>query len=239
MIYTNGCSFTYGDELSDPSLAWPYLLAKKLNVEVFNDAVSGGTNYRTVYRTTKNIKEDYELYVIAWTSNARHTYYKADNNFEINFNPQLVNKLYGNEKFYSQWGKDLYLHWHNELYSFKMWLQQIIHLQAVFEKFNKKFLMINTMPNNLDSWLAPRQQFVNAVRSLVNFNLMSNEQIFAEYDEINYYVSCINKENYYKWNEFSITSLTDQFAVGPYGHLLEEGHEYISNSIYNYLQCSK
>jgi hypothetical protein len=239
MIYTNGCSFTYGDELSDPSQAWPYLLAKKLNVPVFNDAVSGGTNYRTVYRAIKHIKENYKLYVIAWTANARYTYYKADNNFEINFNPQLKNTLYGTEKFYNHWGKDLYLHWHNELYSFKLWLQQIIQLQALFEQSNKKFLMINTMPNNLDTWMAPKHKFIDAVRSLINVNLMTDEQIFAEYDEINYYVSCINKQNYYKWNEFSIVSLTDQFDVGPNGHLLEQGHEHISNLIYNHLQCLK
>jgi hypothetical protein len=95
------------------------------------------------------------------------------------------------------------------------------------------------MPNNLDAWLAPKQKFIDAVRSLINFNLMNDEQIFAEYDEINYYASCINQENYYKWNKFNIISLADQFAVGPGGHLLEEGHEYISNLIYNYLQCLK
>lgn len=44
-IYVNGCSFTYGDELITPSTSsWPALLAQKLNAEVVNDAISGGTN---------------------------------------------------------------------------------------------------------------------------------------------------------------------------------------------------
>lgn len=56
MIYSCGCSFTYGDELKDPSeSAWPMLLGKKLNKTVDNFAVSGGTNQRTVYHTIKHL----------------------------------------------------------------------------------------------------------------------------------------------------------------------------------------
>jgi hypothetical protein len=239
MIYTNGCSFTYGDELNETSMAWPRLLAKKLNTEVFNDAVSGGTNYRTVYRTTKNIKEDYDLYVVAWTTCARYTYYKSDNNFEVNFNPQLLNALYGKEKFYSQWGKDLYLHWHNELYAFKIWLQQIIQLQATFERFQKNYLMINTFSNNLDKWLVPEDQFLSSVKNLINFDLMNDEQIFAEYQEIQYYISCIDTEKFYQWNNFFIGDLVQQFPVGPGGHILDAGHEHLSDLLYQHIQCLK
>ena len=239
MIYSNGCSFTRGDELNETSSAWPHLLAKKLNTEVFNDAVSGGTNYRTVYLTTKNIKENYDLYIVAWTTYARYTYYKSDNNFEINFNPQLKNNLYENEKFYSQWGKDLYLHWHNELYAFKIWLQQIIQLQATFEKFQKNYLMINTFSNNLDKWLVSEDQFVSSVKNLINFNFMNDEQIFAEYQEIQYYLSCINTEKFYKWNNFFIGNLVRQFPFGPGGHILDAGHEHLSGLLYQHIQCLK
>jgi hypothetical protein len=239
MIYTNGCSLTYGDELTDKTKAWPYLLAKKLNTEVLNDAVNGGTNYRTVYLSTKNIKENYDLYIVAWTNCARYTYYKSDNNFEINFNPQLNNSLCGNEKFYSQWGKDLYLHWHNELYAFKIWLQQIVQLQATFEKFQKNYLMINTFSNNLDKWLASKDKFSSSVKNLINFDIMSDQQIFAEYEEIQYYISCIDTENFYQWNDFFITDLTNKFSTGPNGHILDAGHEYVSDLLYQHIQCLK
>ena len=104
MIYTVGCSFTYGDELSDNKKAWPFLLANKLQTNVLNDAVSGGSNYRTVYHTTKHLQDNFDLYIIAWTSTARYTFYKSDNNYEINFNPTLRNDLYQDLKFYSGWG---------------------------------------------------------------------------------------------------------------------------------------
>ena len=119
-IYACGCSFTYGDELKNPAeSAWPILLGEKLNQPVSNFAVSGGTNFRTVYQTIKNLNK-YDFYLIAWTSYSRFTFYKSDNNFEVNFNPQLKNSLYSNEEFFKDWGKILYTHWYNELYAFNV-----------------------------------------------------------------------------------------------------------------------
>lgn len=239
MIYVNGCSFTFGDELANTNNSWPCILANKLKTTVLNDAISGGTNYRTIYRTTKHLKDSYDLYIVAWTFTSRYTFYKSDNNFEINFNPFLSNNLYGNDPNYTNWGKILYQHWHNELYSFKLWLQQIIHLQATFEKYNKKYLMINTASNNLNKWLAPKDKFIDSVKSMINFDLMTDDQIFDEYNEIQYYVSCINKDNFYKWNQFNIIDLISQFPVGPSGHFLDAGHNHLANLLFQHIQCSK
>jgi hypothetical protein len=235
-IYVNGCSFTYGDELITPATSsWPALLAQKLNAEVVNDAVSGGTNYRTVYRTIKNSKEDFDLYIIAWTTYARFTFYKSNNNFEINFNPQLKNNIYGSENFYTAWGETLYKVWYNELYSFKLWLQQIIQLQAVIDK---PLLMINTMHNNIAKWFSPNDTFISNTKSLINFDIMPDEEILAEYEEIQYYSSLIDKNNFYNWGRFYIMQLCDQFPCGPGGHILESGHQCLSELIYKHL-CSK
>lgn len=239
MIYTNGCSFTHGDELLDPCKAWPYLLAEQLQTTVVNDAVSGGTNYRTVYRTIKHLKDQFDLYIIAWTTNTRYTFYKSDNNFEINFNPQLKNGLYSKESYYNQWGKTLYQHWHNELYATKLWLQQIIQLQAILEKNKKKYFMLNTFPNNLHKWLSPEDQFINSVKSVINFDLMNDDQIFAEHCEIQYYVECINKETFYQWNQFHIATLTEHFLTGPNGHFLDAGHKHLSELLHQHIQCLK
>jgi hypothetical protein len=239
MIYVNGCSFTYGEELRDIKRAWPYLLAAKLKTAVVNDAVNGGTNYRTVYHSIKNSKQDYDLYIIAWTFYSRYTFYKSDNNFQVNFNPQLADGLYEKEYFYSKWGQELYKFWHNELYAFKTWLQQIIQLQSTFEKFKKNYLMINTAANSLDKWLAPENQFLSSVKNLINFDAMSDEQIFAEYREIQYYLSCIDVDKFYKWNNFSIIDLHKDFPIGPDGHILEAGHEHVSDLLYQHIQCLK
>lgn len=239
MIYTNGCSFTFGDELSDNAKAWPYLLANKMQTKVLNDAVSGGTNYRSVYQTINHTRNQFDLYVIAWTTNTRYTFYKSDNNFEINFNPQLKNDLYSDQAFYTKWGQDLYQHWHNDLYATKIWLQQIIQLQALLEKNNKKYLMINTFHNNLKNWLVKKEKFIQSVQSLINFDLMTDEQIFAEHQEIQYYVECINKETFFKWNDFAICDIAENYPTGPGGHILEDGHAYLADLIFQHIQCLK
>lgn len=237
-IYANGCSFTYGDELSDPSVsAWPVLLANKLGGHITNDAISGGTNYRTLYRTIKN-SQLYDLYLIAWTTTTRFTFYKSDNNFEVNFNPQLANTLYENEKFYKEWGKGLYQYWYNELYSFKIWLQQIISLQSILQANNKKFLMINTMSNNIEEWTSPKETFINNVKNLINFDVMNDSQIIDEHNEIQYYLKLIDTSKWYGWNQFYINALGSQFKCGPGGHLLEQGNQHLADLLYNHL-CLK
>ena len=237
-IYTNGCSFTYGDELNCPNeSAWPVLLATKFNGSVYNNAKSGASNSRIVFNTIKNSQNNYyDLYVIAWTTYTRFTFYKSDNNFEINFNPQLKNELYGKEKFFKQWGETLYKVWFNELYAFKQWLQEIILLQRFLN--NRPYLMLNTFDNNLKLWLSDESTFIENTKSLINFDIMNDEQIFEEFKEIQYYVSCIDTSKFYLWNNFCITDLTPNFDCGPGGHLLENGHAHIADIVYNHL-CSK
>ena len=236
-IYANGCSFTYGDELESPNTsAWPVLLANQLGASVINDAVPGGTNPRTVYRTIKNLKEDFDLYLIAWTADTRFTVYKSDNNFEINFNPELENNLYGQDDFYCAWGKTYYTTWYNQLYAFKLWLQQIIQLQAVLG--NRQYVMINTMSNDVDKWTAPWSEFIPQVKSMINFDIMNDEQILAEYKEIQYYVEQIDLSKFYKWNQFAIQDLCNEYECGPGGHILEHGHQQLANLINEHL-CLK
>jgi hypothetical protein len=233
-IYANGCSFTYGDDLISPlQSAWPSLLADKLSGIITNDAVSGGTNSRTMYRTIKNIQYDYDLYLIAWTTYSRFTFYKSDNNFETNFNPQLIHRLYSNKHFYTTWGNTLYKHWYNELYAFKLWLQQIIQLQSLLS--NKNYIMINTMNNNIARWTVDKELFNESVKSLINFDIMKDEQILAEFEEIQYYISIIDFSKFYKWNGFYITQLCSQFKCGPTGHILEDGHAHLAELIYKHV----
>ena len=238
-IYANGCSFTYGDELSEPSdSAWPAQLATRLQATVTNDAISGGTNARTVYRTVKHLQDKYDLYIVAWTTNTRFTFYHANNNHDVNFNPMLLNDLYGHESYYQEWGQILYRYWYNELYAFKLWLQQIIQLQSILEQQKKQYLMVNTMGNNLSRWIAPKDQFIESVKSLINFDSLNDEQIFDEYKEIQYYASLINKDMFYKWDTFVIQQLNLNFKRGPGGHFLEEGHAHLSELLYQHL-CLK
>jgi len=72
MIYTNGCSWTFGSELADVQQAWPYLLGTALGATVDNQAEPGTSNGSIVRRTVRDINEYVRrglrpTVIIAWT----------------------------------------------------------------------------------------------------------------------------------------------------------------------------
>ena len=69
-LLTVGDSFTYGEELVDKQMAWPFRLADKLNCEVTNLAKPGGGNSRMVRYVIENVNS-FDLVIIAWSHFAR------------------------------------------------------------------------------------------------------------------------------------------------------------------------
>jgi hypothetical protein len=237
-IYACGCSLTYGTELTNPSeSSWPALLAKKLNAELVNASQGGSSNQRILYQTIKHLQHNYDLYLIAWSEYSRYTFYKSNNNHAVGFfNIGSEHPTHGKDKSYRDMGKLLYKEWYNELFAFKLWLQQIIQLQKILE--NSNYVMINSFQNELDNWLSSKEQFIEKTKHLINFDLMNDDQIFDEHKEIQYYISVIDKTKFYRWNDFHITQLCSEFKYGPGHHILEEGHEHLANLIYQHI-CSK
>jgi len=242
-LYFNGCSFTYGDELKNPKKdAWPSIVSAELSSTFLNDAVSGGTNERTVYKTIPNI-EDYDYFFIAWTWYSRFTEYNPVDNCEINFNPtlQLDPKLYlstdikKNYSKYKNYGESYYKHWFNELYEFKKWLHQIVLLQSFFKDRNKKYLMLNTMHNNLSLWLQPQDTFIESVKPLLEFfEYIDDHQLLHEHQQIQQLVSFIDTSRFLGWNEWIIADLCKSYPCGPGKHILEDGHQAVANKVLEY-----
>ncbi len=78
ILYTNGCSLTYGTE-SVPqqdqwmNYSWPSYLGKLLNYDVVNDAVMNCSNDSIVRRTKLYLtKHNPDLVIIGWTSANRY-----------------------------------------------------------------------------------------------------------------------------------------------------------------------
>lgn len=233
-LYFNGCSHTYGDDLVYPATqSWPAVLAQKLNCQFLNDSMSGGTNDRTMYRTIKNIN-DFDKFYIAWTYTHRFTKYRSDNNHEVNFNQELTHHLYGSDKSFLTYGKIHYATWHNELYVFKQWLQNIILLQSLFEKKRKKYVMLNANNNLIDRWTVPWKDFNNNVKSLLCFEKMNDDQLENEHNEIQMLVSQIDRDRFIGWNSWWLTKVSDQYPCGPTGHLLADGHQAIAEYVLKY-----
>lgn len=79
-LVVNGCSFTYGDGLDDPTTqAWPALLANKLGVPVVNIAMGGTSNDRIYRKTVDYFLKDVgsnPFYIIGMTSDTRREEYR-------------------------------------------------------------------------------------------------------------------------------------------------------------------
>lgn len=224
-LYFNGCSHTFGDDLSDHSTqSWPSVLSKHLNCKFLNDSISGGTNDRIIYQTLKNASEFDKIY-IAWTYTTRFTRYRADNNHEVNFNSELTHKLYDKTSDFQQYGKLHYTTWYNELFSFKQWLQNIILMQRFLESINKPYVMVNTDNNNINRWTVGWKDFNDSVKSLLCFDLMNDEQLYLEHIEIQNLLQQINFNNYVGWNSWWLTQMCNSYPVGVTSHLLEAGHQ--------------
>jgi len=228
-LYFNGCSHTYGDDLESPATqSWPAVLAGQAGCEFVNDAVSSNANDHIIYQTIKNASQFDKIY-IAWTYIERFTRYRADNNYVVNFNSQLTHDLYVNDPNFINYGKMHYAVWYNDLYSFKLWLQNIILLQRYLESLNKPYVMVNSDNNLIDRWTSAWPKFVSSVQSLLCFDLMNDDQLYQEHQEIQTLLSQINFDHYIGWNTWWL--IKDPFATSATGHYLSSGHEHIAKYI--------
>ena len=75
-LYTNGCSFVWGDELEDRgNEAFPFLLKDRLGCELINESRRGSSNQR-ILRTTLARKFEKDTFVIiGWSSIYRYEYH--------------------------------------------------------------------------------------------------------------------------------------------------------------------
>lgn len=78
LLYVNGCSHTYGTELSlegDFKSAWPYLFAKNLDAKLINSSKRGASNL-TIYKNTiediLSLKQKPDLVIVQWTHSERY-----------------------------------------------------------------------------------------------------------------------------------------------------------------------
>jgi hypothetical protein len=242
-LYFNGCSTTIGEELTNPEKdSWPSLVSSHLKLGFLNDAVSGGTNDRIVYKTCQNINQ-YDFFFIVWTSYTRFTEYNPVDNFEINFNPQLKldvtlhhsDDLKKNYQKYKTYGELYYKHWFNELYEFKKWLQQIILLQSFFKMQGKNYLMLNNMNNHLSLWLQPQETFIQSVCPLLEFfDYVSDDQLLQEHHQIQELNSMIDQSKFIEWNNWFLGDMTKKYPCGPRGHILEDGHQAVAKKVLEY-----
>lgn len=228
--FFTGCSFTYGDDLADPTKsAWPVIVASRKNIHFVNNAVSGSSNERIVYQIIKNI-DRYDSFYIAWTAVSRFTRYFQDNH-EVNFNIQLKNLRFEQDRYFLDYGNLHYRYWYSELFAFKAWLQQVVLLQTYLDAKLKKWVMVNTFDNQIKRWTVDWNQFNNSVKSLLCFDQMNDEQLYQEHIEIHQLTDQIDLDRFLGWNNTTLFDLVRDHPKGQTNHPLEQGHQAIAEYI--------
>jgi hypothetical protein len=205
-LLTVGDSFTYGEELVDKQMAWPFRLADKLNCEVTNLAKPGGGNSRMVRYVIENVNS-FDLVIIAWSHFARIEL--ADENGFYDLWPGC---RYLPHKEYSPWRKEIidYITRHyNDEYLYNQYLINIILLQSYLLANNKKYIMLDAFHNNLPY-----------ARAMADINLKKQ----------------IDPLFYISWPNESLMDWTNNTPRGPGGHFLEEGHQKVSEKLNEHIR---
>jgi len=136
MIYCIGDSFTYGDELKDPTKsAWPIILGNLLNKTAVNLGKNGSGNTRIVKRTIDAaFCDDAELIIVAWTGPHRVEFFNegpcdiwpgkevwTNIKDQITIAKAMTNAT--NDKF--------------DLYLYRKWLRDVILTQNLLQNLDK------------------------------------------------------------------------------------------------------
>jgi lysophospholipase L1-like esterase len=206
-----GDSFTYGEELEDRSLAWPHLLANKINYEVDNLGKPGAGNSK-ILRNAIEHADKYDIIVVSWSHFARIEF--ADEHGVYDVWPGNVGNLFQGKLSYRKDILNYINRHHDDVYLYSQQLINIILLQNYLKQNNKKHIMLDSFIECYDS-TSPREKMRLSMPQLVN-------QIDSIY--------------YLGWPNETMMEWTYGCSKGPGGHFLEQGHEIVANKIYEYIR---
>lgn len=164
-LYTNGCSFVWGDELKDrENEAFPFLLKKRLGCELINDAQCGSNNQQ-ILRMTLSRKFDNHFVIIGWSSIYRYEYYNKE---WMNVNPT------DGEKFKT-------LQWFKEDWFVVNFVNQVLTLQNYLKYNNIPFFFFLSFDT------------INRLDYLGYFNLIDEKTFPSLFnEELNFRSYCLN-----------------------------------------------
>jgi len=92
--------------------------------------------------------------------------------------------------------------------------------------------MLNTFENNLSSWLQPKDKFISVTKHLIPFfDYVSDDILLNEWELIQSLVADIDTLKFIEWDQWAITNLTNQYATGPGGHILDAGHAAVAEKV--------
>lgn len=208
MLYTLGCSFTYGEELPNPATeAWPVLLANKLGQSVVNRGSPGvGNNYiiKTAIKEVPKHKPD--LVIVAWTSCGRMEFADRYSVYDIwPGSRRRYEKPYPHRDIIEKYITS----YNNELHQYRSWLRSVILLQDFFKLRNVNYRFVNTFDNH----------------KLTEKHAKVSKE----------YIDLIDLDKFIGWPSYSMVEWMGDCPLAPRGHPLQQGHQRIADAIFSAL----
>lgn len=208
MILTIGCSFTQGCELPKPHHdAWPFVLGRKLNVDVRNLG-SGGSGNDYMFRTAieETAKSKYDIVIVQWSEPSRTEVWNIEQNKPISITATSQwNRRYS-------WVKEYYKFNYNDLFRHRMWFSSILALQEYFKSINQRYIFVNLAGFN------PNGYWVDYAEPL--------EHLWNKFDT----------ERFLGWPHEGLLEIQGDCPLASGGHPLELGHQRIAEKIYDYIR---
>lgn len=208
LLQTFGCSFTYGEELPDPSTqSWPVLLANKLNYNLDNCGSPGvGNDYiiKTAIKRTPKLNPN--LVIVSWTSCGRMEF--ADENDVYDIWPGCNRRF----KVFRPHRNTLIKYitsYNNQLHQYRCWLRNVILLQDFFKLRNIDYRFVSTFDN------------------------LKLHAIYGKHS--NEYLQHIDTDKFIGWPDSEVIDWVYGYEHGTGGHPLELAHQRIADVIFDAL----
>ena len=236
-FYFVGCSVTYGEDLSPEektTISFPALISKYHNATFINDGTCGSSNQRISSKVLQNINKYDQMY-IQWTASNRFTMYDPKNWYEVNFTHQMVNLVYQSCDYYNIFGKYYFSYWSSVLFEFKTFLERIVMLQSILDQQNQSYLMWCGLTPEWKQLVCDETEFIKNLSSLIDISNFDDTMILQQHAEIQNLCKLINYRNFITPAQFDGYELfLGKFPLGPTGHSLREGEQYVADNILNF-----
>lgn len=209
-ILALGDSFTYGEELADRRLAWPMLLAARLNATVTNLGAPAASNDKIVRSLLEHTLDNTpDLVVIGWSSPGRMEF--ADDLGYYDIWPGYSGNLFIKDGMY--WRKELVEYvsrHHRDEFFHRRFLGQVLLVQSYLKTRGINYLMLNVVNNE--------------------------HYLKTKFESLNGYISQIDTTKYIDFGSGGMLEWTYGCKLGPGGHFLEDGHAIVANKVYEHFR---
>ena len=230
MLYVDGASNVYGDDLEDRNLAWPFLLSQKLDIPINNVAQRGKSNQHMLFDLINNcITNKPKFVVLAWQPVIRKMVVRRENNCVIDMSVNSIIEDYDKDRDFKKYQELTYKYWSNFLYDAWNFLQIIICAQNFLKTHNIPYLMFNdTDQTDILHLLTISSADVKIKNRILDaFDCLDDSEI----KKIEYSISSlyhnIDHDRYYDFSWYT------HKLVNFYTHPNAEQHRIIANFVEN------